>query len=54
MILVPMERLKEGIWALMLQECLSFLEVVGDWDPLRVWICLVMVLCVDKDFQGLG
>lgn len=52
--LVPVEGLKEGIWALMLQEHLPLLEVVWDWDPLHVWTCLVVAMCVGGDFQGLG
>ena len=54
MILVPVEGLKAGIWALMLQKHLSLLEVVRDWDPLHVWTCLVVAMCVGADFQGLG
>lgn len=38
----------------MSQDCLSFLEVVGDWDLLHVWICLVVAIYVGEDFQGLS
>lgn len=43
MILVPMEGLKEGIRALR-QECVFFLEIVKDWHPLLMWICLVVAI----------